>query len=77
MKAKYKHDIKRRYILTQQVPILYPKIKIGKIRTLLYFREQNGLDKLTCKIGNTVLIDLELFDEYVKANKLTESRRTR
>jgi len=66
-------NIERRYIITNQVPQLYHEMTFGSIRKLIFDQKNNDMEHILLKCGNTILIDLELFDEYVSRNGIARS----
>lgn len=43
----------------------YPAFPLGGLRWLLFHREQNGLDSAVIKLGIKILIDEELFFQWL------------
>lgn len=60
----------KRYIRTKQIPILYPGVFTeASIRWLIFNEKQNGFSKCIRRIGKNVLIDLDLFEEWIDEQK--------
>jgi hypothetical protein len=57
----------RRLCSVKNVPTKYPDadISTSSIRWLIFNRDENGFSKCIVRIGRKILIDLELFEEYM------------
>lgn len=55
----------KRLASVRQTSQLYPAFSISSLRWLIFNRQQNGFIKCVRKIGAKVVIDLDLFEEFV------------
>jgi hypothetical protein len=61
---------KKRWATVRMIPNLYPGIfSQSSVRWLIFNEKQNGFSRCVRRIGKKVLIDLDLFDDWIGSQK--------
>lgn len=56
---------KKQFLTIKQAAITYPAFTESSFRWLLFNANQNGFKKCVRRIGRRVLIDVEIFEDWV------------
>jgi hypothetical protein len=59
----------KRLATVKQTAPIYPAFKISSLRWLIFNEKSNGFSHCVRRIGEKILLDLDLFENWVDAQK--------
>lgn len=63
----------KRFATVKQIPPLYPAFTESSIRWLIFNEKLNGFSECIRRIGRKVLIDLDVFEQWLTNGETKES----
>ena len=59
----------KRFATVRQIPKIYPVFSVSSIRWLIFNEKTNGFSQCLRRVGRKILIDLDLFEQWIDQQK--------